>query len=96
MTVEQIHLRIGHLQLVAHELVRTARRKTICVQTALGKETTAVLTEVVVHGGIEHIPIQPVPRRLPDLADQQGIGFRSFDGGAESAPKAIVNLARHI
>ena len=96
MAVQQIQLRREHLQPVAHEHIRNTPGEFCCVDALFGEKCAAVLPEIVVHGGIEHVPLKPVTGTLPHLTDQQRFRILAFDRTAERPPEAIVDLAGHI
>ena len=96
MAVQQVHLYPGELLPVAHDHAAAAGGKACCVQASLSKEAQAVAAEVIIHGGIEHIPGQPVACRLPDLTDKQCVGIGGLDRLAEGAPEAVVHLTGHV
>ena len=96
MAVQQIQLRRGDLQLVAQEHVRDPSGKCKGIHTAPGEKQLAMLAEVIVHGRVEHIPLQPVPCRLPDLTDQECLRLHGLHRLAEGTPEAVIHLAGHI
>ena len=96
VAVQKIQLRRNHLQPVTHPHVGNAPRKIRRVDGLLGKKQLAVLSEVIVHGGVEHIALKPVSGTLPDLADEQGLRVHFLDGPAESPPEAVVHLAGYV
>ena len=96
VAVQQIQLRREHLQPVAHEHIRNTPGEFCCVDALFGEKSAAVLPEIVVHGGVEHVPLKPVTGAFPDLADQQRFRILAFDRTAERPPEAIVDLAGHV
>ena len=96
MTVQKVQLRREHLQPVAHKHIRNAPGKGRRVNALFGEKRAAVLPEVVVHGGVEHISLKPMPGAFPYLADQQRLRVFAFDRAAERPPEAVVDLAGHV
>ena len=96
MAVKQVELRRGDLSFVAHEHIRAAPGKGACVNAALGEKVPAVVAEVIVHGGVEHVAAEPVPGAAPDFAYEQRVALDRLAAAAELAPEAVVRLVGHV
>ena len=96
MTVQKVQLRREHLQPVAHEHIRNAPGKGRRVNALFGEKRTAVLPEVVVHGGVENITVQPMLGSFPHLTNQDTLRLFFFHRLPKCPPEAIVDLAGHI
>ena len=60
------------------------------------EETAAMLAEIVVHSGIEHITAQPMPSAFPYLPNEECVRILRFHCWTESSPEGVINFARYI
>lgn len=56
----------------------------------------AVLSEIVIHGGVKHVALEPVPCAFPYFADEQHIRVNLLHRFSECPPEAIVHFTGNI
>ena len=55
-----------------------------------------MLPEIIIHGGIEHISLEPMSGTFPNLANQQSLRVCCLHRFPEGTPEAVIHLAGHI
>ena len=69
----------------------------VAVDVVADEEGDAGAGEQVVHHGVPHVALEPVPGLVPDLADDVRVGVAGADPAAELAPEVVVlDLAGHV
>ena len=96
MAVQQIKLRVQYREFIPHPHIGHAGIKFCCIDTLFGKESAAVLAEIVVHGGVEDITVQPVLGSLPYLTNQDTLRLFFFHRLPKCPPESVVDLAGDI
>ena len=96
MAVQQIKLRVQYREFIPHPHIGHAGIKFCCIDTLLGKETAAMLAEVVVHGGVEDITVQPMLGSFPHLTNQDTLRLFFFHRLPKCPPESVVDLAGNI
>ena len=55
-----------------------------------------MLSEIVIHGGVKHVALEPVPCAFPYFADEQHIRVNLLHRFSECPPEAIVHFTGNI
>ena len=96
MAVQQIKLRVQYREFIPHPHIGHAGIKFCCIDTLFGKESAAVLAEIVVHGGVEDITVQPMLGSLPHLTNKDTLCLFFFHRLPKCPPESIIDLAGNI
>ena len=96
MAVQQIKLRVQYREFIPHPHIGHAGIKFCCIDTLFGKESAAVLAEIVVHGGVEDITVQPMLGSFPHLTNKDTLRLFFFHRLPKCPPESVVDLAGNI
>ena len=70
--------------------------KFLCGNFPKGKEITTVLPEIIIHGGIKHVSVQPGLRALPYLPYHNTLRIFLMSSPMEISPKSPIHFICHI